>query len=84
MILRYEKTIVTGWTPEGREVREEVIHQVNQDPMLMAMRRNGRLTDCPKVTTRTVEAFSRHVDTYPHAGRRDIPIMRNGYIEYEW
>ena len=84
MRLKYEKTLVTGWTAEGRTVREEIIHLENQDPLLMAMRRNGRLTDCPTVTTRTVEAFTRHVDTYPHAGRKDIPIMRNGYLEYDW
>lgn len=84
MQLKYEKTIVEGLTDDGNLVREEIVHHENQDPLLMAMRRNRRMQDCKTVKTVTVEAFRRYVDVEPHAGRRDIPVMGRGYIEYEW
>lgn len=84
MQLCYEKTIVRGLTPAGREIREDIIHLENQDPILMAMRRNNDMTSCMTVRTQTVEVFRRHVDESPWAGRRDIPRQHGGWIEYGW
>ena len=87
MYIHYERSRVTGQKKqEGggiREIVEDVTCRTTQDPMLLAMRRNHRMTECETVTVQTLEQFTRYIDEEPYRSRTDIPSM-GGQPEFDW
>lgn len=86
MYIHYERSRITGTRKqEGgrtREITEDITCLQNQDPMLLAVRRNHALAGCGRISVETLERFTRYVDEEPYRSRSDIPVM-NSREEYD-
>ena len=86
MRIYYDKSIVTGHAGEdggGRVISEEIIHRREQNPILLAVRRNNALAACNRISAETVAGFNVWVDELPYRCRADIP-KQEGRAEYEY
>jgi len=87
MMKQFDRSRVTGYraNPKGgwnRIAAEDFVHLRNQDPILIACRRNHELAGCDRYEVDTRHAFSRWVDDV-------IPGMTSwgraaAVPEYEW
>ena len=82
MRITYERSRVTGTREDGKTVTEDITCLQNQDPMLLAVRRNHALAGCGRISVETLERFTRYVDEEPYRSRSDIPAM-NSREEYD-
>ena len=73
MIEHWERTMVVGQGPEGREASETVVHRRGEDVLGMAMRRNPEMAGCSRFEMRTVEAFTRIRDRTTRHTYRKVP-----------
>ena len=83
----YDHSTVTGYKRKEnggyeKPVTEDFIHQRQQDPVLMACKRNHRLAGCDQFFIDTQPAFERWVDLEPHKGRKEIPALWVPEYEY--
>ena len=86
MRIYYDRSVVTGHAGEdggGRVISEEIIHRREQNPILLAVKRNNALAGCGRISAETVPAFSQWVDEAPHRTKADIP-RQEGRDEYEY
>ena len=84
MIEHWVRSTVNGKGPEGREVRETVLHREGEDVLGMAMRRNPELSACDRFEIQTEKAFSREKAEEPRRTQADIPRDDRQGEELEW
>lgn len=84
MIEHWQRSVVTGFGPEGTTVSETVLHKRGDDVLGMAMKRNHELAGCSRITTETEEAF--HQERAEDARRTgaDIPRDDRQGEEFDW
>ena len=82
MRITYERARVTGIQEDGKTVTEDVTCLLQQDPMLLAVRRNHALAGCSTIKVETLERFTRYIDEFPYRSRADIPNM-GGQAEFD-
>ena len=87
MYREYDHSVVTGTIREDggpeREVRMEFIHLRNQDPIMLAARRNGNMARADRITLDSRPAFRRWIDEDPEVRPSMIPRGRAGE-EFDW
>ena len=85
MMMHYDRSTVTGYRKKDngkleKMAIEDFIHQRQQDPILMACKRNHRMAGCDVYDVDTVKAFDRWIDdvqAFFVPNRAHVP-------EYEW
>ena len=86
MYITYRESKVTGYVGEGEKrhrVTEEFIHRAEQDPILLAARRNHEMAQATSYTVESGTAFRRWVDVPGHRDKGSIPRM-GGTAEYDF
>lgn len=77
-------SLVNGTDEQERRHVEEVIHRPNEDPMVLAFRRNHALTGCVRVRVDTMRLFTiNRQDTEGWRKRADIPFD-DRKEEWDW
>lgn len=84
--IQYDRSRVTGYRRKEKGGWQEVytedfIHQRQQDPILIACRRNHRLAGCDMFDVHTEQAFDRWVDDVI---MQFVPSRAAAVPEYEW
>jgi hypothetical protein len=77
-------SLVNGTNEQDVHHVEEVIHRPNEDPMVLAFRRNHELAGCVRVRVDTMRLFT--IDRQDAEGRRsrsDIPFD-DRKEEWDW
>ena len=87
MYREYDHSTVTGtyWdnNETRREIRMDIIHLRNQDPIMLAARRNGNMARADRITLDSRPAFRRWIDEDPEVRPSMIPRGRAGE-EFDW
>ena len=85
-MIYYDHSTVTGYHRDEKgtyhhRVTDDFIHQRQQDPILMAVKRNCEMAACDRFNVETHPAFNRWVDdvitTFTWSRAEAVP-------EYEW
>ena len=83
MIEYWERSEVKG-VKDGTTVVEFVLHKRNEDPMVMACRRNHALAGCDTFSVKTDEAFMQVREDEEKRTKDDIPGDPHAAEEWEF